>query len=1018
MTITFSKGGMELNKLKKKIKTLRLLVMMLFMLGASLVVTENFYAWTSTSAYQKVYAGYDTIWGGIPYANWGCNACKNGFGWSGTGFYFARWHNGVYPTCTTGGYAIWNCKNVSDSGLGDAVQNSHLQKIWVGPLGHEFTSNYSSSTVGNNGAGDGYWYRKCSHCSTWGKTTTPINYTIRFSDTHISGKSDSGIMNDIKLTYDKAVALTANTYQKAGHRFLGWATSSQGDVVYTDMQQVKNLTVTEGATITLYAVFEQIEFQITYDTCGGIIEGTTESVVNSIEYYGNPVDLSVKAQKDGLVHIGWALTQDALVGLSSMQMPQNDITLYAIYSLAVSDMKEALYVAWDKNNLSNFRSYPLDLVNVDPSGYSYSKLNIKALDELGLTSVDDVDWGVVLYDHAGNSATLNNNTPIPNRYLQTVIHYIWDIEKQEFVYHTTTDELAYEGETYTPAYLQETDEKYPFGFAPSNIDSAYVVTGDTTTSAFYMPIEYKLYFDANGGVCETKSKTVYVNYYYGELPIATREGYDFVGWFTDPVAGVQVRNTDTYTTAGDSTVHAHWKVHTHNVVYDFWTNGGTDSSVYNAYVDYGAKLDLSVTATKEGWTFVGWNTNPDATEGLKDGIMPDKDVVLYAIFRKDITATFISATDETEINSQVVTVSIYGDVTQGKILVPQQSVMDKWECLGWSLSEKADASIDVSSGTTIFLSDDTTYYGCYSREVTISYDTNGSAWDIPDMTQEAYFNASGEKLYPTFEIAAAPTLDKHSFVEWQEIDKEGKVVASYKASEEVSISKDKLLIAKWDKHPEIEAYDRYFTLEEAQNGEITSDKLLEKVIATDREDGVLNNGIDVIVLDFSTSDFVSGAEVTITFQATDSFGNVVTKSIVVKIVDTTVNLSKRVVYPRFISARFYSDENGLLSYEEGGLRDTSVWRTKESYKRLLETALFNEKTDVEYKDITALGVTKTYEVAGSGNWETTRSTWNFTHEDIKAAQEFITDYGYGNVRNEDGMEKFLELFGHCRTSVD
>ena len=1004
--------------MKKKIKRLRLLVMMLFVLASSFVVTENFYAWDSTSAYQKAYSGYQTIWGGVPYTSSACNACKNGFGWNGSGFYFARWDNGVYPNCTRGGYAVWNCKNVSDSGLGDAVQNAHLIKLWVEPLGHEYNSNYTSYTVGNNGAGDGYWWRKCSHCDTWGKTSTPITYYIEYKDTHITGQSTSGTMTRSTYKYDTAANLSANAFEKTGHTFAGWATSATGDVVYTNSQQIKNLTVTDSKVITLYAVWDKTDYSLTYDANGGLIEGTTEATYSTISTYESVVDLSVGAQKDGLVHIGWGLTPDATTCIQEMDMPHRDLTLYAVYSLPVSDMKESILVVWNKSDSGVFRTYPIDLVSVDVNGYNYITDKNIAPEEFGVSTIEELDWGIVLYDNAGNYSTLNNPTPIPNRYTQTVMHYIWDIELQEFVFHKTTDFLAYEGETFTPSYLTEDDVNYPFGFAPSSIDGAYVVSQDATTSAYYMPIEYELYFDANGGVCETESKTVYVNYYYGELPIATREGYDFVGWFTDPVAGVQVRNTDTYTTAGDSKVYAHWKVHTHNVVYDFWTNGGTDSSVYNAYVDYGAKLDLSVTATKEGWTFVGWNTNPDATEGLKDGIMPDKDVVLYAIFRKDITATFISATDETEINSQVVTVSIYGDVTQGKILVPQQSVMDKWECLGWSLSEKADASIDVSSGTTIFLSDDTTYYGCYSREVTISYDTNGSAWDIPDMTQEAYFNASGEKLYPTFEIAAAPTLDKHSFVEWQEIDKEGNVVASYKASEEVSISKDKLLIAKWDKHPEIEAYDRYFTLEEAQNGEITSDKLLEKVIATDREDGVLNNGIDVIVLDFNTSDFVSGAEVTITFQATDSFGNVVTKSIVVKIVDTTVNLSKRVVYPRFISARFYSDENGLLSYEEGGLRDTSVWRTKESYKRLLETALFNEKTDVEYKDITALGVTKTYEVAGSGNWGTTRSTWNFTYEEIKQVQEFITDYGYGNVRNEDGMEKFLELFGHCRTSVD
>ena len=1004
--------------MKKKIKRLRLLVMMLFALGSSFVVTENFYAWDDTSARYKAAElnGWSLVPSGYPIAgtHWINKSCTLD---GQRSLYFAAWVE--RPTCETGGRALVSCY-YANSVAGPEESYIHQQNATyyynqgvVGPLGHEFTSNYSSYTVGNNGAGDGYWWRKCSHCDKWGKTSTPISYTIRFSDTHITGKSDSGTMSDMKLTYDKASALTTNVFQKTGHRFLGWATSSQGDVVYTDAQQVKNLTVTDGAVITLYAVFEPIEFTITYDSCGGIIEGTTESILTTMEYYDNPVNLSVKAQKNGLVHIGWALTQDAPIGLSSMQMPAGDITLHAVYSLPVSDMKEALYVVWDKNNPGNFRTYPLDLINVDPSGYSYSKANIQALNELGLVSEDEADWGVVLYDNAGNSATLHNNTPIPKRYLQTVIHYVWDIEKQEFIYHTTTDELAYEGETYTPAYISETEENYPFGYAPSNIDGAYVVAGDTTTSAYYMPIEYKLYFDENGGFCETEYKSVYVNYYYGELPVATREGYDFVGWFTDPVGGIQIRNTDIYTTPGDSKVYAHWEVHKHTVVYDFWTNGGNDCTAYTKEFDYGTAVDLSVQASKYGWEFVGWSIYPDATTGLTELPMGDEDIVLYAIFKKVITVTFIDMNVDTLVSREVST-TIYGTKEQGSILVPEQNTYTGWNSLGWCIDKDVGAEVMASSGTTIYLSENAVYYGLYGKEITLSYDTNGSAWEIPPVTLEALYNSSGSEEYPEFLVSAPPELDNHSFVAWVELNENNEVVASYEGNTEVLFKKDTVLTAKWDKYPEIEAYDRYFTLEDAQNGLITEEKLLEKVNATDKEDGVLSKGTGVTVVDFSSLDFLSGEEIEVTYRAVDSFGNVVTKSITVHVVDTTVKVSPTIYYTRFISPRFYSDGENLVAAENGGLEETSVWRTNETYSRLLGSSMAKKKLNEEYKIIDSFGLNTEVKVAGSGEWEDTQETWVFSKEDIEAIKEFVNEHGYGNIKEPGAIDLFLEQFGRCK----
>ena len=77
------------------------------------------------------------------------------------------------------------------------------------------------------------------------------------------------------------------------------------------------------------------------------------------------------------------------------------------------------------------------------------------------------------------------------------------------------------------------------------------------------------------------------------------------------------------------------------VTYDCTTNGGGDCSTYNEYVTVGESINLSHTATKTGYEFVGWNTDKDASEGLPELAMGTKDITLYAIFKDKVAPEVI-----------------------------------------------------------------------------------------------------------------------------------------------------------------------------------------------------------------------------------------------------------------------------------------------------------------------------------------------------------------------------------------
>lgn len=79
-----------------------------------------------------------------------------------------------------------------------------------------------------------------------------------------------------------------------------------------------------------------------------------------------------------------------------------------------------------------------------------------------------------------------------------------------------------------------------------------------------------------------------------------------------------------------------------NVTYDYETNGGTSIQSNYEKVTYlkGDAIDLSITAERPGYEFLGWSTNPDAHAPLSALTAGQKNITLYAIYRKEVTFTY------------------------------------------------------------------------------------------------------------------------------------------------------------------------------------------------------------------------------------------------------------------------------------------------------------------------------------------------------------------------------------------
>ena len=111
---------------------------------------------------------------------------------------------------------------------------------------------------------------------------------------------------------------------------------------------------------------------------------------------------------------------------------------------------------------------------------------------------------------------------------------------------------TYDGYTFLGWYTEET--------GGDEVTTDTVFTKDTTIYAHWQKQaaqEYTVTFDANGGSVSTASATT-KDGKLESLPIPTRSGYDFAGWYTGTVDGQRVTINTVFT--GDTVLYAHWTV--------------------------------------------------------------------------------------------------------------------------------------------------------------------------------------------------------------------------------------------------------------------------------------------------------------------------------------------------------------------------------------------------------------------------------------------------------------------------
>lgn len=146
---------------------------------------------------------------------------------------------------------------------------------------------------------------------------------------------------------------------------------------------------------------------------------------------------------------------------------------------------------------------------------------------------------------------------------------------------------------------------------------------------------YRVTFHANGGTAVNPASTeAEAGEAIGTLPVTTREGYEFQGWFTAQTGGTRV--TEATVVNSDMDLYAQWKAiqvtQTHTVT--FHANGGTAVNPASIETESGKAIGSLPSTTREGYEFQGWFTAQTGGTKVTEATVVTSDMTLYAQWKK------------------------------------------------------------------------------------------------------------------------------------------------------------------------------------------------------------------------------------------------------------------------------------------------------------------------------------------------------------------------------------------------
>ncbi|MDU6265410.1 MAG: InlB B-repeat-containing protein [Anaerocolumna aminovalerica] len=483
------------------------------------------------------------------------------------------------------------------------------------------------------------------------------------------------------------------TLTRAGYRFKGWYTSPTGDV-----QVVAEDLVKASTDFTLYAQWEGNSYNVFFDANGGSIATTSGVVTNGRNHNG----ALVTPTRPGYSFDGW-YTERSGGSLITLWSVVDTISSYTLYAHWTQEVYRITYFA-NGGNLSSsstttvyigqdYSDFPI------PTREGYSFEGWYTSSDTNVTRVYSVSQACSLYAHWKQNK------------------YTVSFEENGGTVYPSTKEVLYGslyGELPTP-----TKEGYSFGGWLTEDGKA--ITSNTsmnrtknhTLTAQWNSMRYEITYDSNGGNQFSAIKYAYYGGEYGSHPVPTRNGYNFIGWFTAPSGGNEITSSSILQIKNNHVLYAHWTPI--KPVITFYANGGrifeNGLKVHStsAIKTYGERYGDLPEPIREGYIFNGWFTYSNG------GVRIQEDNMVEVVSNSNLFAQWTGISNKVSFDSnggsninETIDV-IYGN-PYGTLPIPTRT---GYNFTGW-FTEKNNGTF-IAQNTVVGILNNQTLYAHWNK---------------------------------------------------------------------------------------------------------------------------------------------------------------------------------------------------------------------------------------------------------------------------------------------------------------
>ena len=453
-------------------------------------------------------------------------------------------------------------------------------------------------------------------------------FTIKFD-----ANGGTGTMSDQVYVLWNTQSLKTNTFTKVGAKFVGWATSPTGAVVYTDGHNIIPLS-----NQTFYAIWEDVvptpvptpkagdQFTIKFDANGG-----TGTMSDQVYVLWNTQSLKTNTfTKVGAKFVGWATSPTgAVVYTDGHEMiPLSNQTFYAIWEDVVPTPTPTPVKTPTPTPTKAPTPTPTPIKTPTPTptkAPTPTPTPIKTPTPTPTKAPTPTPTPVktptptpTKAPGIGTAYVNVDNLTVRSKPGSTQTPIAW------ITRDTIVTVLSPSSGGWTNVRLEDGREGY--------VSSTYItMTGNATPT----PIpQYVISFNANGG-----TGTMAAQGFVSDVPQSLisntfiKSGAVFKGWATSSTGSIVYTNNQSIRTTSNQILYAVWEDIVQYVI-RFNANGGTGTMADQIFEpSMGQRININ-TLTKSGAVFKGWATSPAGAVSFTDNqwMIAGSSQTLYAVW--------------------------------------------------------------------------------------------------------------------------------------------------------------------------------------------------------------------------------------------------------------------------------------------------------------------------------------------------------------------------------------------------